>query len=182
MSSAIVTECNHRYTPPSHLVVTKWAWNISNNNNNLAHCYKFCMEDHFHCIWWKLSFCSKSMNFFSIPVLKPDPKSPEFQLQHAGTLPIHILKTEGARIYFWFNNKSQWNLHTSHHFSSKSTSSLPNPNIIAYSEPSRCLLPLTTLSSLQHMKNEAAGIQKCVEFEHTGGRRWPLNSDSAAKS
>jgi len=47
------------------------------------------------------------MNFFLIPDLKPDPKSPEFQLQHAGTFPIHILKTEGARIYFRFNDKSQ---------------------------------------------------------------------------
>ena len=32
------------------------------------------------------------------------------------------------------------------------------------------------------MKNEAAGIQKCVQFEHTGGRRWHLNCSSAAKS
>ena len=41
------------------------------------------------------------MNFFSIPVLISDSKSPEIQLQHAGKLPLHILKTEGARIYFW---------------------------------------------------------------------------------
>jgi len=33
-----------------------------------------------------------------------------------------------------------------------------------------CPLPLTTLSFM-HMENEAAGIQKCVQFEHTGGRR-----------
>ena len=59
------------------------------------------MADHFHCIWWKISFRSKSMNFFSIPVLISDSKSPEIQLQHAGKLPVHILKTEGARIYFW---------------------------------------------------------------------------------
>ena len=59
------------------------------------------MADHFHCIWWKISFRSKSMNYFSIPILIPASWSPEIQLQHAWKLPAHILKTEGARIYFW---------------------------------------------------------------------------------
>jgi len=117
-----------------------------------------------------------------IPVWIPASWSPKNQLQHAGIAPVHIFKTEGARIYFRFNDKSQWNPRISHHFGSKSTNSLSNPNFIAYSEPPWCPLPLTTLSLMQDMENEAAGIQKCVQFEHTGGRRWPLNCSSAAKS
>ena len=115
-------------------------------------------------------------------ISRPIHRSPKNQLQHAGIAPVHIFKTEGARIYFRFNDKSQWNPRISHHFGSKSTNSLSNPNIIAYSEPPWCPLPLTTLSFMQDMKNEAAGIQKCVQFEHTGGRRWHLNCSSAAKS
>ena len=136
----------------------------------------------FHFTLGKAGFGSKSVNSFPIPNFFPDSETPWQQLQHAEMYLCHKIKTEGARIYFRFNNKSQWNLHTSHHFGSKSTNSLSNSNIIAYSEPPWCLLPLTTLSSIQNMKNEATGGQICVKFEHAGVRRWPLNSSSAAKS
>ena len=134
----------------------------------------------FHFTLGMAGFSSKSVNSFPIPNFFPDSLTPKQQLQDAEMFRCHKIKLEGARFCFWFNNKSQWNLHTSHHFSSKSTNSLSN--IIAYSEAPRCHLPLTTPSSPQNMKNEAAGIQKCVEFEHTGVRRRPLTSGSATKS
>ena len=40
------------------------------------------------------------MNFFSIPIFIPASWSPKNQLHHAGIAPAHILKTEGAKIYF----------------------------------------------------------------------------------
>ena len=158
--------------------MTNWQLQLKHTPSLL----QFLSVIRFHFTLGKAGFSSKSMNSFSISIFFPYSWTPKQQLQDAEMFLCHKIKIEGARIYFRFNNISQRNLHTSHHFGSKSTNSLSNPNIIAYSEPPWCPLPLTTLSSIQNMKNEATGIQKCVEFEHTGVRRWPLNSSSAAKS
>jgi hypothetical protein len=53
-----------------------------------------------HCRQRKVYFRSKSVIFFSIPIFIPASWSPKNQLHHAGIAPAHILKTEGARIYF----------------------------------------------------------------------------------